>query len=170
MRDGISRDGRHLYPAFPYTAFTRTTDDDLSALYAYLMAQPAVAVAPPPTRLAFPFSLRPLMALWNALYLTPGPQPADPARTRRGIAAPIWSKAWAIAAPATRPRNALGAERGGRGRFAGALVDGWEAPPLAGASAAAAAGVDRDRAVPLSARRPLTAARQRERPDGAGRA
>ena len=42
MREGIHRDGRHLYPAFPYTHFARTTDADMQALYAYLMAQPAV--------------------------------------------------------------------------------------------------------------------------------
>ncbi|OYX14652.1 MAG: aldehyde dehydrogenase, partial [Rhizobiales bacterium 32-66-8] len=38
MREGISRDGHHLYPAFPYTAFTKTSDIDLQALYAFLMA------------------------------------------------------------------------------------------------------------------------------------
>ena len=38
MREGISRDGQHLYPAFPYTAFTKVGDDDLTAMYAYLMA------------------------------------------------------------------------------------------------------------------------------------
>lgn len=42
MREGVSRDGHRLYPAFPYTAFTRTTDDDLTAIYAWLVAQPAV--------------------------------------------------------------------------------------------------------------------------------
>ena len=35
MREGIHRDGRHLYPAFPYTHFAKTTDADLQALYAY---------------------------------------------------------------------------------------------------------------------------------------
>ncbi|MFP5405445.1 MAG: molybdopterin cofactor-binding domain-containing protein, partial [Gammaproteobacteria bacterium] len=40
MREGISRDGRHLYPAFPYTAFTKISDEDLTAIYAYLMTQP----------------------------------------------------------------------------------------------------------------------------------
>ena len=42
MREGISRDGHHLYPAFPYTAFAKTSDDDLQALYAYFMSLPAV--------------------------------------------------------------------------------------------------------------------------------
>ncbi len=67
MREGIHRDGRHLYPAFPYTHFARTTDADLQALYAYLMAQAPVHAINRPTELAFPFNLRPLMAGWNAL-------------------------------------------------------------------------------------------------------
>ena len=72
MREGIHRDGRHLYPAFPYTHFARTTDADMQALYAYLMAQPAVRAKTPPNALAFPFNLRPLMAGWNALFHKPG--------------------------------------------------------------------------------------------------
>ena len=70
MREGIHRDGRHLYPAFPYNHFAKTTDADLQALYAYLMAQPAVRSVSPRNRLAFPFNLRPLMAGWNALFHT----------------------------------------------------------------------------------------------------
>ncbi|MGI4859588.1 MAG: c-type cytochrome, partial [Janthinobacterium lividum] len=80
MRRGISRDGRHLYPAFPYTAFAKLSEADMTALYAYLMAQPAVPVPAPATRLRFPFNLRPLLAGWNALYLTPGAYRPDPAR------------------------------------------------------------------------------------------
>src|SRR5205823_7292605 len=68
MREGIHRDGRHLYPAFPYTHFARTTDADLQALYAYLMAQAPMRSEIPKNRLAFPFNLRPLMAGWNALF------------------------------------------------------------------------------------------------------
>ena len=76
MREGIHRDGRHLYPAFPYTHFARTTDADMQALYAYLMAQPAVRAETPQNALAFPFNLRPLMAGWNALFHKPGRVPA----------------------------------------------------------------------------------------------
>src|SRR5207247_4234792 len=42
MREGVHRDGRHLYPAFPYTHFAKVSDADLQALYAYLMAQTPV--------------------------------------------------------------------------------------------------------------------------------
>ena len=45
MREGIHQDGSHLYPAFPYTAYARTRDADLQALYAYLMSQPPVKAA-----------------------------------------------------------------------------------------------------------------------------
>ncbi|MBA1914738.1 hypothetical protein HLX87_26690, partial [Escherichia coli] len=68
MRDGIHRDGRHLYPAFPYTHFARTNDADLQALYAYLMAQAPVRTETPANTLAFPFNLRLLLAGWNALF------------------------------------------------------------------------------------------------------
>ena len=68
MREGIHRDGRQLYPAFPYTHFAKASDADLQALYAYLMAQPAVRADAPNNALAFPFNLRPLLAGWNALF------------------------------------------------------------------------------------------------------
>src|SRR5262249_33063037 len=68
MREGIHRDGSHLYPAFPYTHFAKASDADLQALYAYLMAQAPVRATAPNSELRFPFNLRPLMAGWNALF------------------------------------------------------------------------------------------------------
>ena len=103
MREGIHRDGRHLYPAFPYTHFAKTSDADLQALYAYLMAQQPVRAVAPNNALRFPFSIRPLMAGWNALFHQPETFQADPSEVRRsGIAAHISSKVSAIAPPAIR--------------------------------------------------------------------
>ncbi|MGC3984933.1 MAG: molybdopterin-dependent oxidoreductase [Pseudorhodoferax sp.] len=136
MREGISRDGRHLYPAFPYTAFTKMTDEDLTALYAYLMAQPAVAHQPPATQLPFPFGLRPLLAGWNALNLQAGAWQPDPRQS------PEWNRGAYLVngvghcGACHTPRNALGAERGGPAFLSGALIDGWEAPALTGLSRA----------------------------------
>jgi len=130
MREGVSRDGKHLYPAFPYTAFTQTSDDDLTALYAYLMAQPAVSSKVPETKLAFPFNVRPLMALWNALYLAPGPVPAVAMRSAEWNRGAYLVNGLGHCGGCHTPRNALGAEQGGSGYLAGAMADGWEAPPL----------------------------------------
>ncbi|MEO8134530.1 MAG: c-type cytochrome, partial [Betaproteobacteria bacterium] len=130
MREGISRDGRHLYPAFPYTAFAKIDDDDLMALYAWLMTQPSVKSAPPATTLAFPFGMRPVVAGWNALFhdATPyQPQPQQSAAWNRG--AYLVNGVGHCGACHT-PRNAFGAEQSGPAFLSGAVVDGWEAPAL----------------------------------------
>lgn len=130
MREGIARDGRHLYPAFPYTAFTRMTDEDITAVYAYLMVQPAVAAQPPATQLPFPFGLRPLLAGWNALYLDKGPVPAVATQTSAWNRGAYLVNSVGHCSACHTPRNALGAEQGGSAYLAGAPVDGWEAPAL----------------------------------------
>ncbi len=137
MREGVSRDGHHLYPAFPYTAYTKTSDADLTALYAWLMAQPAVAAEPPATRLAFPFGVRPLMAFWNALALVPGPVAAVPSRSAEWNRGAYLVDGLGHCGACHTPRNALGAERTGPAYLAGAVVDGWQAPALTGLGQAA---------------------------------
>ena len=102
MRDGLHRDGRHLYPAFPYPSFAKTSEADLQALYAFLMSQPAVRQRNVASRLTFPFNLRPLMAGWNLLFNRRAISRRTRAARPSGIAGAISSMASAIAAPATR--------------------------------------------------------------------
>lgn len=134
MRQGISRDGRHLYPAFPYTAFARIDDADMEALYAFLMAQPAVARPAPATRLAFPFGVRPLLAVWNAMFLDGGRMVDDPARSAEWNRGRYLVEGAGHCAACHSPRNALGAERGGAAHLTGAMIDGWFAPSLTGSN------------------------------------
>ena len=136
MREGISRDGHPLYPAFPYTAFARTNDEDLTALYAYLMAQPAVVAATPPAEMRFPFNQRALMAGWNALFHDATPYRADPARSAEWNRGAYLVNGLGHCGACHTPRNALGAEKGGEAFLAGAMVDGWEAPALTALSQA----------------------------------
>lgn len=130
MREGISRDGSHLYPAFPYTSFTKATDDDLMAIYAHLMSQEPVRAEVPKTQLAFPFGMRPLMGLWNALYLKPGPDNPDPARSAQWNRGSYLVNGLGHCSACHTPRNAMGAEKIGKNYLAGAMIEGWEAPPL----------------------------------------
>jgi len=129
MREGVHRDGRHLYPAFPYTHFAKTTDADLQALYAFLMAQAPVRGDTPKNTLAFPFNLRPLMAGWNALFHQPGLFEADATKSA------IWNRGAYLVeglghcGACHSPRNALGAEKA-NAYLAGGFAEGWEAPPL----------------------------------------
>jgi mono/diheme cytochrome c family protein len=73
MREGVSPDGRHYYPAFPYTSFTRMTDQDLKDLRAYIFSLPPVDRASRPHEIAFPYSVRAGLWLWKRLYLETGP-------------------------------------------------------------------------------------------------
>ena len=130
MRQGISRDGHHLYPAFPYTSFRQLNEGDMQALYAYLMSQPAVKQTPPANEMRFPFNMRFLMAGWNALYLGRGeyrPNPEKSAEWNRGA---YLVNAAGHCGACHSPRNIMGAEKGGEQFLAGGWVDGWEAPAL----------------------------------------
>ncbi len=59
MRDGVNREGQHLYPAFPYHFFVRIKDEDLRAIYAYLMTLPPAPAEPVENDLPFPFGFPP---------------------------------------------------------------------------------------------------------------
>jgi nicotinate dehydrogenase subunit B len=135
MREGIHRDGKHLYPAFPYTHFARTTDADMQALYAYLMAQSPVRTENKANALAFPFNLRPLLAGWNALFHRPQPFQADATKSEFWNRGAYLVEGLGHCSACHSPRNALGAERQSA-YLAGAFAEGWEAPALTSLSRA----------------------------------
>jgi mono/diheme cytochrome c family protein len=150
LREGVARDGHHLYPAMPYPSYTRLTPADLEALYAYFLR----GVEPVPQRnqltaLPWPLSMRGLLVLWNALYLQPGPRPEE---RDRGEA---WRRgAYLVQGPGHcgdchTPRGCLGEvlagdERGGGAFLAGATLDGWRAGPLTGGTETGLGGWSRE--------------------------
>ncbi|MCX7322398.1 MAG: molybdopterin-dependent oxidoreductase [Hyphomicrobiales bacterium] len=134
MRQGVSRDGHHLYPAHPYTSFAKASESDLQALYAYLMTQTASPTKPPRTELAFPFNIRALMAGWNALFLSSSPAPADALRTAEWNRGAELVEGLGHCSACHSPRNALGAEAKGTAHLAGGFADGWDAPALTSTS------------------------------------
>ncbi len=70
MQQGLAKDGGHLFPAFPYTSFTKVSDADIAAIYAYLRTVPAVHYRPPDNGAMF--AMRWPMALWNFLNFKSG--------------------------------------------------------------------------------------------------
>lgn len=72
MTEGIGRDGKNYYPAFPFTSYTRMTHADLLDLKAYLDTVRPVRNLVPPHELSFPYNLRSLLGIWKILFFRPG--------------------------------------------------------------------------------------------------
>jgi mono/diheme cytochrome c family protein len=87
LLSGVSPDGRHFYPAFPYASYQRMTPKDVADLAAYLHTLPPVKGKAPPNALAFPFSIRRAVGLWKLLYFDNAglrPDPSQSGQWNRG--------------------------------------------------------------------------------------
>jgi mono/diheme cytochrome c family protein len=135
MHEGVSRDGWHLYPAFPYDHFTKLSTEDVRAIYAFLMTREPVRAQSLPNDLSFPFNMRPLIAGWKLLFFKPGQFQPDPARDQEWNRGAYLVEGLAHCGACHTPRNALGAEKHDK-FLAGGEAEGWHAPALNSASPA----------------------------------
>jgi mono/diheme cytochrome c family protein len=71
MHNGRSKDGRLLYPAFPYTEYTMITREDSDAIFAYLWSLPAAEQPRRAHELRFPYDSQAALAVWRALFFEP---------------------------------------------------------------------------------------------------
>lgn len=81
MREGLSPDGRHYYPAFPYTSYQRMKPDDLADMFAFMMTLPAVSGRAPDHDLPFPFNIRRGVGLWKLAFLDGHVFAPDPSKS-----------------------------------------------------------------------------------------
>jgi len=126
MRLGVDREGRHLYPTFPYDHFTHVSEDDDRALYAYLMTREPVRARARENQLSFPFDQRIVVAGWKLLFLRRGSYQPDPAKSAEWNRGAYLVEGLAHCGACHTPRNALGAEQA-TATFAGGDVDNWKA-------------------------------------------
>ena len=129
MREGVDREGRHLYPAFPYDHFDIASDADLSALYAFLMTREPVIANEPENDLVFPLSWRPLLAGWKLLFLRPRVFQADGTKSAEWNRGAYLVEGIGHCGACHTPRNALGAVQRDRA-YSGGRAEGWDAPAL----------------------------------------
>jgi mono/diheme cytochrome c family protein len=135
MRTGVDREGNYLYPAFPYDHFTLVSDNDNSALYAYLMTRTPVHAPARANDLSFPFNIRPLLAAWNILFLHKGPYTPDPSHDEEWNRGAYLVEGIGHCGACHTPRNWLGAEKTHQ-TFAGGDAEGWHAFTINAASQA----------------------------------
>jgi len=73
MLNGVSPNGSHYYPSFPYTSYARMTSQDVGHLWAYMKTLPAVSRANEDHDLPLLFSVRRGLGLWKLLFLSDQP-------------------------------------------------------------------------------------------------
>lgn len=133
LRKGITPEGKYLYPAMPYTAYQGMSDEDIHALYTYLMSGvKPVDTHVQPTVLRFPFNVRQLMFIWNRLFLKEDNDaettslPATDPQFKRGK---YLVNNLAHCGTCHTPRDAMMAEDNTR-YLSGAALNGWKAPNI----------------------------------------
>lgn len=129
LTQGIRPDGTQLYPAMPYTAYQGMKDEDIHALWLWL--QHGVEAVDKPvaqTALSFPWSVRPLIALWDIVNNTL-PQPVVPLSTPELERGYYLVEVLGHCSACHSPRNFMLGEGSGQ-RFSGGKQGGWHAPNI----------------------------------------
>ena len=114
MKEGLSPDGQHYYPAFPYPSYAKMAEQDLVDLKAYLDTVEPVSEAVRPHDLGFPFSIRQTLAGWKLLFFDDSPFVPDSSQSES------WNRgAYLVQGPGHcgechTPRNMLGGPDLGR--------------------------------------------------------
>ena len=134
LHNGRARDGRLLYPAFPYPNYTRITRADADAIHAYLRSLPPVVQPNKPHELAFPFDQQAALAVWRALYFRaaePARPDADTARSAEWRRGAYLVEGLGHCNACHASRNALGATASTLDLAGGLIpVQNWYAPSL----------------------------------------
>ena len=133
LHDGKSKEGKLLYPAFPFPNYTKVTRADADALHAYFQSLPPVRQANREPELRFPFNQRILLAAWRALYFRPGTFAPDAKRDAQWNRGAYLVQGLGHCNACHTPRNMFGAtERSGD--LSGAMIPmlDWYASSLTG--------------------------------------
>ena len=135
MREGVDRAGRHLYPAFPYDHFTMLSDEDVKALYAFMMTREPVRAERPANDVVFPLNVRMLVAGSKLLFLEQHAFRPDATQGNDWNRGAYLVQGLAHCGACHTPRNVLSAEKK-REYLAGGEAEGWHAPAINAASPA----------------------------------
>jgi mono/diheme cytochrome c family protein len=129
LHDGLMANGDYLYPAMPFTSYTKVKRDDVLAIKSYLFSLKPIHSERRADKLAFPFNIRAGMGAWRALFFKPGefqPDPEKSAQINRGA---YLVEGLAHCGQCHTPRNIAQASESGAA-LEGAAIQGWYAPNI----------------------------------------
>jgi len=132
LHNGRSRDGRLLYPAFPYPNYTHITRADSDALFTYLRSLPAIRQANRAHTLGFPYNSAAALAVWRALFFRPAQVEPDTHQSADWNRGAYLVRGLGHCNACHASRNALGATDGTLDLSGGLIpMQNWYAPSLA---------------------------------------
>jgi mono/diheme cytochrome c family protein len=129
LTKGTGRNGTHLYPAMPYTYYTKVTRDDALAIRAYLDTVPAVQNSVVANQLPFPLNIRAAMKVWNQLYFKPGTFQPDPDKSEAWNRGAYLAEGLGHCGLCHTPKTILGGDRTSE-RLRGYSLQGWFAADI----------------------------------------
>jgi mono/diheme cytochrome c family protein len=109
LREGLSPEGDHYYPVFPYPTYTKVRDEDMLAMKAYLFSLKPVRRENKEHNVGPPFGWRILLGGWKTLHFTPGVMKDDPGKSAELNRGAYLVEAVAHCGECHTPRNAMGA-------------------------------------------------------------
>jgi mono/diheme cytochrome c family protein len=131
VQNGIGHGGIHLYPAMPYTYYTKMTREDIIAIRAYLDTLQPVRNLVQANQLPFPFNQRETMIGWNELYFKPGEFKSDPSKSAEWNRGAYLVEGVEHCGLCHTPKNVMGGDENGQA-MQGSVLQNWYAPNLTG--------------------------------------
>jgi mono/diheme cytochrome c family protein len=129
LRRGVNEDGDYLYPAMPYTHYTKMTDDDIDALWAYFQTIEPVKFEVESNQLPFPFNIRTALLSWQTLYFEEARFEPDENQDEHWNRGAYLVNALAHCSACHTPRDTLGGPIEEKA-LTGATLNGWYAPDI----------------------------------------
>jgi mono/diheme cytochrome c family protein len=131
LHEGRGYDGTRLYPAMPYPAYTKMTDDDVLAIRSYLATIAPIKHSVVSNQLPFPFNIRLAMAFWNQLNFTAGRYQNNPLKSKEWNRGAYIVEGAAHCGTCHTPKTFLGGDKNDAA-LTGATLQGWFAPDITG--------------------------------------
>ncbi|MBK4716916.1 cytochrome c [Enterobacterales bacterium BIT-L3] len=133
MSEGIGHNGKRLYGAMPFTAYTKVTDEDNRAIWAYLQTLTPVRQWVETNQLPFPFNIRASLIVWNWLNADKGEYQPDLSKSAEWNRGAYIVQGLGHCGTCHTPKNILGGDKNER-FLQGAEVENWWAPNITGAN------------------------------------
>lgn len=130
VRHGIGRQGENLYPAMPYNAYVKVSDQDMHDLWMYMRTVKPVNQQPPETHLPFPYNIRLAMRGWNLLFFKNSGFDANSSQSAEWNRGAYLVQGLEHCAACHTPKNMLGGDTSAY--LQGSSLGQWHAPEITG--------------------------------------